>query len=64
MANQSIYITITHHFIEILALALLAVLGLEVLVKHLGSLLSAAHLLYLEVKSWKTSADETERLLD
>lgn len=51
--TESIYRALTLNSIELLALILLVILGLELVVKHARSLLEAVRQLYLDVKGWK-----------
>jgi ABC-type nickel/cobalt efflux system permease component RcnA len=53
MAENNFYTALTHHYFEILGFLLMLVLGLELFLRHVRSLLAAARVLYLDVSSWK-----------
>jgi hypothetical protein len=52
---ENFYTSLTHHFFEILGFVFLLLLGLESFCKHLRPVLEVARLVYLDMKSWKTS---------
>jgi Ca2+/Na+ antiporter len=51
MGSSDFYSALTHHLIQILALLLLLVLGAELLVKQIRTLLESVRLLYRDVRA-------------